>query len=420
MVKVFAVIKYSLKILLVAIFIFLTGCQPGSQEEETIRPVKTMVIAESEKSLTRIFPGQVRPADEVKLSFRVSNQLNELPVKKGQYVQKDEIIAALDTRDFETARKNIAGRLDEARANLKAMQAGARNEDIKSLEASLEAALVAHEEARLQYERYEQLYSMGAVAKADLDRARSRKHEAAGTAKSLEMELQKSTIGARPEDIEAMQARIKSLEAGLEEARSALDDSRLKAPFSGYIAERYVDNFDLIQAGQPIVKLQDTTRLEVSVGIPEQLMTHKDLITSIHIRLESYQDHFFPARIKEISTDASGPSRTYRLTAIMDKPESIPVFPSMAADMYVAFALQGRDNGSVTIPETALVSLDGKMAKVWIFDEDKQRAFSREVVAGQATSNGIRITAGLNTGDIIITAGGDYLQEGQKVRTLKK
>ncbi|MFN2344020.1 MAG: HlyD family secretion protein, partial [Desulfonatronovibrio sp.] len=308
----------------------MTGCQPASQKEETIRPVKTMVIAEPETSMTRIFPGKISPANEVNLSFRVSNRLNELPAKKGQYIHKDEIIAALDTRDFDTAIKSIAGRLDEARANLKAMQAGARNEDIRSLEARLEAARVAREEARLQHKRYEKLFSIGAVAKADLDRVKSRKHEAASTVKSLEMELEKALTGARSEDIEAMQARISSLEAGLEEARSALDDAKLKAPFSGYIAARYVDNFELIQAGQPIVKLQNTVRLEVSAGIPEQLMIQKDLIRSIHIRLESYQDHFFPARIKEISHDASGPARTYKLTAIMDNPENIQVFPSMA------------------------------------------------------------------------------------------
>lgn len=415
-----ALIKYSLKIILVVLFFFLTGCQSDPQQEEIIRPVKTMVIADSEKCLTRIFPGQVRPANEVSLSFRVSNRLNELPVKNGQYVHKGDIIAALDARDFEIARKSITGRLDEARANLKAMQAGARNEDIKSLEASLKAVRVANEEARLQYERYEQLYNMGAVAKADLDRARSRRQEAAGSVKSLEMDLEKALAGARSEDIEAMEARINSLEAGLEEAVSALEDSRLKAPFSGYVAQVLVDNYDLIQAGQPIVKLQDTDRLEISAGIPEQLMIHKDLIRSIHVRLESYQDHFFPARIKEISTDASGPSKTYRLTALMNKPENIPVFPSMAADMYVAFAMPGEDTGSVTIPETALVSLNGKRAQVWIFDEDKEKAFSREVVTGQVTSRGIRIAAGLRAGDIVITAGGDYLREGQKVRTLKK
>ncbi|MFN2268201.1 MAG: hypothetical protein ABR542_04320, partial [Desulfonatronovibrio sp.] len=88
-------------------------------------------------------------------------------------------------------------------------------------------------------------------------------------------------------------------------------------------------------------------------------------------------------------------------------------------DMYVAFAVPGKDMGSVTIPETALVSMDGEKAKIWIFDEDTQKAFSREVVAGQITGSGIKIIAGLSPGDIVITAGGDYLQEGQRVRTIE-
>jgi multidrug efflux pump subunit AcrA (membrane-fusion protein) len=405
------------KSVLIFLVLIISGCQADDSPPEIIRPVKVMTAPDSSRTLTRVFPGKISPAREVNLSFRVSNRMTHFPVKEGQYVESGDVIASMDPRDFETAVRNIRGNLDEARANLKAMQAGARLEDIRSLESRLVAARAAMDEANLQYERYRKLHETGAVATSVLDNARSRQEEARSNVRSLEMELEKALAGARDEDIEAMQARIRSLEAGLDEAGSALEDSVLRAPFDGFVAEKYVDSHENISAGQPVVRLQDMSRLEISAGLPEQLMVRKDTIKSIHILLETFPQHFFPARIKEITTDASAMTMTYRLTAVMDRPLDIPVYPSMAADMYIAFSTEpGSTN--VVVPETALVSRDGS-SRLWFFDPDTGTVSSREVETGEMTRGGVQIVQGIRPGEILVSAGADFLEEGQKVRVVR-
>ncbi len=406
-----------LKFLLFIILFAVTGCQEPESVRETIRPVKTMVVPEPELVQTRIFPGKIRPALEVNLSFRVSNVISDFPVKKGQHLKTGDIIATLDPRDFEIALRNIAGSLEEARANLKAMLAGSRPEDIRSLESQLTAARTALDEAERQHERYLKLFETGAVARAVLDNARSRKEEARSNVRTLEMELEKALEGARQEDIEAMQARISSLEAGLDQARSSLKDSVLRAPFDGYVAEKYVDNHQNITAGQPIVLFQDVSRLEVTAGLPEQLMVQRDMIRSIHVRLETFPEHFFPARIREVSTDAVDMTMTYRLTTIMDRPLDIPVYPSMAADVFIAFGSE-TDDGFFTVPETALVSRDGVQNILWIFNPETETVSSRKVITGNLTRRGIQIVEGVAPGEEIIMAGADFLVEGQKVKVV--
>lgn len=407
------------KCVIIVLMFIAIGCQADEPpQEDMIRPVRTMIVPEQSQTLTRIFPGKISPAREVNLSFRVSNKLSDFPVKKGQYVQAGDTIAVLDSRDFEIAVRNITGNLDEARANLRAMLSGARTEDVLALESRLSAARAAREEAVLQFQRYEQLHQMDAIATSVLDNARTRKEEAISSVRTLEMELEKALTGSRQEDIEAMLARISSLEAELDKARSDLDDSVLKAPFDGYVAEKHVDNHQNISAGQPVVRLQDISRLEISVGLPEQLMVQKDMIKSIHIRLETFPEHFFPARIREITPDASPMARTYRLTAIMDRPLDIPVYPSMAADVYIAFGPENRQ-GYLVVPETALISSDDEQNTLWVFDPDTEKVSSRKVVPGDITSQGIQILRGVESGELIVIGGADFLQEGQKVRVVQ-
>ncbi|WP_045212749.1 efflux RND transporter periplasmic adaptor subunit [Desulfonatronovibrio magnus] len=400
------------------LLLFCMGCDAQEPREQVLRPVKTMLVPESSTITSIMLPGLVKPVQEVNLAFRVSNQINKLYVQKGDFVEQGQVLARLDERDFSIAVRNISGRLDEARSNLQAMLAGARQEDIRSLEAELDAAMAASDEAHLQYSRIERLYHMGAVAAADLDSARSKRVEATSQVRSLQMELEKARTGARQEEIDAARSLIRSLEANLDEAVSAKKDSVLMAPFSGYISQKYVDNFDLVQAGQSIFNLQDQSSFEVSVNIPEQIMLHKDHIKKVRVVLEAYPALELPAVITEISTDASPVSRTYILNAEFQRPGNLSVYPSMAADVFLHINQPADSLTRIKIPETALVAADDATPLVWVLDPVEDRVFSRKVGTGRISGNKVEIVDGLEPGEIIVIAGAGYLWEGQPVRNL--
>ena len=410
---------YLLTALAVMLISSFSGCLPGEEDqpEDVVRPVKLMQIKKPSPEMNRVLPGKITAQRETRMSFRVASELQSLEVDTGDYVQKGQVVARLDPRDFRLAVQNFEGSLGEARSNLKAMQEGARTEDVISLEAELRAARSAVRERQLQYRRHKELYEQGAVARAELDRAETALEEALGRKRHLEMELQKALLGARDEDIQAMKSRIESLEAALEEAQSALKDSVLRAPFSGYIAEKHVENHENISAGQPVATLQDLTRVEVEFGLPEQLVVQKDDIQEVYCILDAYPGFPLPARLKEVSPDAR--ELSYKATAILTVPENIRTLPSMAAQVHINIVPDEDGDHLVTIPETALFTDSQGKDRVWVYYPGSSRVQSRQVRTGELTSAGVQVLSGLGAGDLVVTAGAHFVQEGQKVRPLE-
>lgn len=414
-------IKYMLNsvALFTGIFLLVTGCEESGVTSPPDRPVKVMQVPDPKSIQTRTFPGRVEPVRESALSFRVPGQVQEIAVKKGERVDKGQVLARLDPRDYEIALRNVRGRLNQARAELKAMKTGARQEDVDSLQARLEAARTALDEASLQHQRILRLYSMEAVARADLDKARTGLEQARSSVRSLEMELAKARSGARQEDIQAMQARISSLEAGLDEAGAALEDTVLKAPYAGYVADIFVDSHVNVPAGQSLMLLQDVSSLEVSFSMPEQLMAVRKNIREIEVRLDNYPDLSFPARLKEVTTTASPATGSYVMTVVMDRPEQVQVYPSMAAA--VKLDIQKKDSRScIMIPDTALTGGRNGQSRVWVYDPETGRVESSQVSTGGFEGGSVCILSGVEPGQTIVTAGAAFLGEGRKVKAISQ
>ena len=125
----------------------LIGC--GEKEDvaagPVVRPAKVFKVdAKASQPTPRTYPGRVKAAKEAELAFQVGGPLVELPVKESDEVKKNQLIARVDARDYETAIKNAKSQVSEARAQEKAMRAGARPEDLRILEAKLTAAIFYH------------------------------------------------------------------------------------------------------------------------------------------------------------------------------------------------------------------------------------------------------------------------------------
>jgi RND family efflux transporter MFP subunit len=397
----------------------LIGCEDKTPPAVE-RPVKAMRIHSDGGVVCRTFPSRTEATEEVQLAFRVPGQIFELPVNVGQRVEKGELIAQLDTRDYKIRVRSLASGIEEAKATLKAMKAGARAEDINVLEAELKGAESALNEAKLRYDRYDNLHQTNAVPKSAFDEASAGYDMARARVEVIRQNLQKGKTGARQEDIEAMTARIESLQAQLDAATSALDDTSLKAPFTGYISTKYVNNFQNVPAGQPIVKLQDLSKLEITVGLPEDLITRSKYFQSISCSFEAFPGRTFEARIKEIGTEASQQTQTYPVTVILDQPKDVELLPGMTADVRIALAPSSNPgHHPLELPATAVFTDQSGKQLVWVFDEQSSTVRQREVEVGAMTSGGINVLEGLKSGEWVVTAGVHYLQDGKKVRLLE-
>ena len=399
---------------------FIWGAVPdrsGQVEVKRVaRPVKTVIVAAAGSGGERVFPGKVTASQKVNLAFRVSGQVVELPVVKGNYVDKGTLLARLDPRDFEVQLANAESELGNAKARLDAMRAGVRKEEVAMLTSKVNSARAQMDDAQATLARVEKLYRAGGFSKSEYDKARTSYEVARAAYQSASQELSAGRSGSRPEDIAAMEFTVQGIQAKVRTAENALADTRLVAPFGGVVIDRYVDNNQSVQRDQYIVSLQDIDALEVTISVPETLIMHasKGSAEGIEARFASLPEDRFPLVYKEASAEADPQTQTYPVTFSLAKPEGLTVLPGMTVDVIVPrFAAE--EGAETELPASAVMAGEGAGHFVWRVegnDELKVRKIPVEVTGFRGE---MALVKGAAPGDRIVTAGVSLLLEGDPV-----
>lgn len=347
------------------------GCSAEQEKAsaETVKPVKMIVVGEREAGALRAFPGVVVAGNAVDLGFRVAGQIAELPVREGQMVRQGDLLGRLDKRDLQTALSNLESQLVGARATLN--------------------------EARLNFERNEQLLKSDTISRAAYDSAKATYENAL--------------------------ARLESMEQQVRQARLNMQYAELRAPFSGVVATKYMKSFENVQPQQSVVRLEDVNSLDVEVEIPEFVYVlyrnYKGVPVPPMVRFEAFPGREFPARLKEYQTTPNSLTQTYTVTMTIDRPADIALQPGMTAEVQGKLPPTGETEGFV-LPVTAVFGDAGQGKSVWVVEDDMV-VRARSVAVGEMRGEDIIVTAGIAAGEKVVTAGVHYLREGQKVRPLE-
>ena len=362
--------------LIAVLAVLVTSCGKGEEKvtEEVIRPVKTMTVASSGAVSGLTLPGKVRAARRVELAFKVvGGRLIKLPIegKEGEYVKKGELLARIDPKDFQVEIQSAEGKLTQAMATL--------------------------ELAESQYARVQRIRKKdpGAVSGAMVDRRR--------------------------EAVNRAQGQIKSLKALVDDAKNRLNYTYLRAPFSGVIAKRFVDNFQDVKPKQPIVSLEDISHVEILVDVPENVMAiareEGERAVSAIAEFPTAPGKQYPLQLKEYATKADPATQTYQVVLQMPQPEGINIFPGMTATVVLSTSGEEAHETPILIPAIAVVADPGGKSYVWVVEPKDMTVHKREVKVGSLTgSENIIIQEGLKGGEKIAVAGVLKLQEGMKVR----
>ncbi len=344
-------------------------------EKDDVRPIRAMEVADLEPFGGRWFPGQATATQEANMSFRVAGTVNLISVDLGDEVKQGDVIARLDPKDYQVELDNANAQLRRAISNL--------------------------EFAKSEYARVARVFEKdpGAVSKSLVDTRKAQKDSAA--------------------------AQVESARATVERASDNLRYTYLKAPYDGVVVEKFVEQFEDVQAKQEIIRVLDNSSIEFTVQVPETLMEHVDKIRSrgAYVVFDTYPGIQVPAKVKEIGKEASKTTRTYPVTLIMNQPEDFKILPGMAGKAkgdQAATVEIAKEVGMVgfDIPITATFSDENKKTFVWVVDQSNNQVNKREVVLINLTEDGAMVT-GLEKGETIATAGANLLVEGQQVRILK-
>ena len=397
----------------------LAGCSPKPPPPEAVRPVKTMVVSAGDDVHVRTFPGKVEAAKKAELAFQVSGLLVSLPVKEGQTVKKGDTIAQLRQDEFQARLKTLQGQLDQARAGLRALQAGERAEVIQQREAAVRAAEARLANAKIDFDRFSELRRRGAGAQADVDRSEKAYLVAQEDLKAARQVLEKGTIG-RQEDIEAGEAQVRALESRVVEANLQLEDSTLRAPFDGVIAKRFVEANQNVMAKQPIVQFQDVDEIDIAVDVPETVMAsgiRTADIVSLVAEISGAPGQQFPVLIREVAQVADPVTQTFRVRVAMKAPPENRILPGMTGTVTMNYRRASILGSRTLIPIEAIAKTPAGEQVAWVL-AGTDTVSPRPVKLGATTGGRVEVLDGLQPGDRIVIAGVRFLREGMKVRDL--
>ncbi|MFH1153523.1 MAG: efflux RND transporter periplasmic adaptor subunit [Pseudomonadota bacterium] len=316
--------------------------------------LETLSKVRMEKS-TR-YPGSVRASEATQLAFRVSGTLISVDTRPGSAVRKGQLLMQLDPHDI--------------------------TDSIQVLEAQLTGAQAQLDNASRNFERLSSLFSQQVIAQADFDRALTARDGALST--------------------------VKTIEAQLQTARRQLSYTALHAPYDGIITGQFIENHEMMRAGQLVLGLHDISRLEINIQVPENDILHHELKSGApgKVVFPSLPGKEFPAALKEWNTRSEQMTHTYALTFEMKAPGGI--LPGMTAEL--AWDDPESDTQVLTVPAGA-VQKDAKGDNsIWVFDPVSSKASRRNVTLGVLKgSSRLIVTSGLSAGDTIIVRGGDFI-----------
>ena len=345
-------------------FLFVIGCDKAAPPPDPIRPVRAMKVGDLKQLTGRPYPGQAAANEEVDLSFRVGGPLIELPVKAGETIKQNALVAKIDPRDYEVKILTQQGELASVDASLK--------------------------NATLEYETTKKLFEDRAADKRELDR--------------------------RKATMDLYTGQKKALEAKLEAANDELKYTFLRAPFEGLVATTYVENFQTVKPQQAIVRLLDLSKVKFEVDLPEKAMPLLKHVNEVIVTIQSFPGREFPAKVHEVANEASRLTRTYRVTLVMDQPSDVRILPGMTGDARAKSAVTVVDVGGLEVLPSAVFENVGK-SYVWLYDETTKRVKQQEIKPKRMTGSTV-LVEGLTVGQWVVTAGVHFLKEGQEVRLL--
>ena len=225
-------------------------------------------------------------ATEVRLAPEVGGRLIEVAVKEGDRIKAGDVVARLDDTDTAIQTKRAQAERDQAVAQLRLLQAGARAEDIRQARAQVDSAQaeVAAAEAELQsaradLARFEALLASNAGSRKQRDDAATkvavadaRVNSARERVRAAAEGLGRLRAGARVEEIAAARARVAATEAQIAALAKAQTDALLKSPVAGFVTAKLADAGEVIARGTPVAVVTDLDHAWANVYVDEPLV----------------------------------------------------------------------------------------------------------------------------------------------------
>jgi membrane fusion protein, multidrug efflux system len=342
--------------------ILLAGCQPQAETHvPEVRPVRTVTVEKRDLGDAVTYTGRIQAENETRLSFRIPGRMIERSANVGDRVEAGQVVAKLEPQD-----------------ELNALR-------------SAQAAVAA---AQAQFNQY----------KSNFDRQKTLVDRNAAALQAFEQAEQAQ---------ETARAQVASAEAQLKAAKDRVSYTELTADSAGTVTATGADSGEVVQAGQIVVWVARQEGRDAVFDVPAQMLRSAPRDPSITISLTDDPTITTVGRVREISPQADPVTRTFEVKVGLTNPPD-----SMRLGSTVVGRMKLDAEPLIEVPASALTELDRRPA-VWVVDPKKLTVSLRNVGVLRQTAATVAISHGLESGEIVVTAGVQALHPGQKTRLLE-
>ena len=220
---------------------------------------------------------------------------------------------------------------------------------------------------------------------------------------------------ATPNDYDKAVYGLQQITAKYEAHKNALTDTKLCAPFDGYIQKRFFEAGETIGAGMPVISMISANLAEVEINIPSSDYFLRDRFDTFSCRMDIYPDNNFPLELIGIAQKAN---LNQLYTVHLKMKESKPLMPTPGMTVMVTVQYKMEESALVQIPLSAVFEHNGASC-VWVYNEDSQTVENRPITPVEIFKDGnVVVSEGLKAGEIVTTAGVHVLHQGEKVKLL--
>ncbi|WP_077963677.1 efflux RND transporter periplasmic adaptor subunit [Ensifer adhaerens] len=336
----------------------LVGCSEEKAETaDVVRPVKVVEIAQADTARQLSYSGSVRARTEMNLGFRVSGKIVERVVNVGDRVKVGDLLARVDATDYELA--------------------------VRSASANLEAAERQVETVKLVRDRAEQLLARKFASQAQFDQSVLSYNQAVATRDAAK--------------------------SALSQAQNQVTYTNLVSDRPGIVTTINADVGQVVGSGTPVATVAVEGEKEVQVAVPETEIANFRAGLPVTVGLWSDTGLSLDGTVREVAGSADQQSRTFSVRVSL--PDDPRVLLGMTATVQ-ASAASGKPY--VSVPLSALAQKDGYTI-VWVVDRGSETVRSRPVTLSDFTADGVRVTDGLEVGDLVVAAGTQFMADDLKV-----
>jgi RND family efflux transporter MFP subunit len=390
-------ISWTLAVLVVTVALELSSCSSGSDKHvQASGPSITVGVAQVvNKSLGRqiTLSSELVPFQEIDVYAKESGYIKKLLVDYGSHVKSGEVMAILEIPELEA-------QLQEDQAEIK----NASNE-VTRAQHELARYQAQYKALHLQYTRLNGVSETqpGIVAQQEVDDAQGKDLAAA------------SQVDAGQAALEAAESQLSMTKAKLARDQTLFDYSRITAPFSGVVTQRYANLGTLVQAGTnsstqaiPIVRLSEDDLFRLVIPVPESYVRFIRVGDPVDVRVPSL-NRTLPGKVARFSVDVREDTRTMHTEVDVRNPDRV-----LVSGLYAEanLMLEHRED----IPSVPLQAINHEGDKTTVFVVNASNLVEdRPVTLGIQTANDAEVVTGLHPGELVVVSDRSGLKAGERV-----